>query len=215
MIQERRRSREQIHEEKMANARTAKTTSISTVPALLQGEDRAAYEKLLTDVTAALSPADVIEELWVYDVADCGWEILRLRRLKADLIAANLHHGVEEVVKPLIRGEGLDLYPESKLASDWRARKPEAMEQVDSLLKSSEQGMEAVVAQTFAIELEQIERIERMIMHAEVRRNAALRELDRHREALARKLKIEQIEDAEFTEVPGQEVMDEAKDRAA
>jgi ActR/RegA family two-component response regulator len=89
------------------------------------------------------------------------------------------------------------------------------MEQVDSLLKSSEQGMEAVVAQTFAIELEQIERIERMIMHAEVRRNAALRELDRHREALARKLKIEQIEDAEFTEVPGQEVMDEAKDRAA
>jgi hypothetical protein len=215
MIQERRRSREQIHEEKMANARTAKTTSISTVPALLQGEDRAAYEKLLTDVTAALSPADVIEELWVYDVADCGWEILRLRRLKADLIAANLHHGVEEVVKPLIRGEGLDLYPESKLASDWRARKPEAMEQVDSLLKSSEQGMEAVVAQTFAIELEQIERIERMIMNAEVRRNAALRELDRHREALARKLKIEQVEDAEFTEVPAQEVVEEAEDRAA
>jgi hypothetical protein len=193
----------------------AQTTSISTVPALLQGEDRAAYEKLLTDVTAALSPADVIEELWAYDVANCSWEISRLRRLKADLIAANLHHGVEEVLKPLIRGEGLDLYPESKLASDWRARKPEAMEQVDSLLKCSEQGMEAVVAQTFAIELEQIERIERMIMNAEVRRNAALRELDRHREALARKLKIEQVEDAEFTEVPAQEVVEEAEDRAA
>jgi hypothetical protein len=189
----------------------AQTTSISTVPALLQGEDRAAYEKLLTVVTAALSPADVIEELWAYDVANCSWEISRLRRLKADLIAANLHHGVE----PLIRGEGLDLYPESKLASDWRARKPEAMEQVDSLLKCSEQGMEAVVAQTFAIELEQIERIERMIMNAEVRRNAALRELDRHREALARKLKIEQVEDAEFTEVPAQEVVEEAEDRAA
>jgi hypothetical protein len=193
----------------------AQTTSISTVPALLQGEDRAAYEKLLTVVTAALSPADVIEELWAYDVANCSWEISRLRRLKADLIAANLHHGVEEVLKPLIRGEGLDLYPESKLASDWRARKPEAMEQVDSLLKCSEQGMEAVVAQTFAIELEQIERIERMIMNAEVRRNAALRELDRHREALARKLKIEQVEDAEFTEVPAQEVVEEAEDRAA
>jgi butyrate kinase len=41
--------------------------------------------------------------------------------------------------------------------------------------------MDAVMAQTLSISLDEIERIDRMIATAEVRRNAILREVDRHR----------------------------------
>lgn len=65
--------------------------------------------------------------------------------------------------------------------------------------------MDAVMAQTLAIKLDAIERIDRMIMSAEARRNAVLREMDRHRSALADALRraTENVRDAEFTEVGG------------
>ena len=45
-----------------------------------------------------------------------------------------------------------------------------------------------------------VERIDHMIMQAEARRNSIIRELDRHRDAVARRLRatISDIEDADF-----------------
>jgi hypothetical protein len=34
-------------------------------PALLEGENKAAYDELLTQVTAAVKPKDILEEFWV------------------------------------------------------------------------------------------------------------------------------------------------------
>lgn len=63
---------------------------------------------------------------------------------------------------------------------------------------------EAINAQTLVINLETFEMIDHSIMQTEARRNAVLREVDRHREALARRLREASatIEDAEFTELP-------------
>jgi hypothetical protein len=46
-----------------------------------------------------------------------------------------------------------------------------------------------------------------MIMQAEVRRNMMLREIDRHRDVLARRLveAATEIEDAEFKKIPSEE----------
>ena len=58
------------------------------------------------------------------------------------------------------------------------------------------------MAQALHIRLNDIERIDRMIMNAEARRNTVLREIDRHRAALADALRraTENVRDAEFTE---------------
>jgi hypothetical protein len=61
-------------------------------------------------------------------------------------------------------------------------------------------GLEGVVAQGLCIELDFLERIDRMIMAAEARRNAALREIDRHRATLGRQLRQAVLE-AEAQEV--------------
>lgn len=44
---------------------------------------------------------------------------------------------------------------------------------------------DAVMAQTLALKIDQVERIDRVIADAEARRNVALREIDRHRATLA------------------------------
>ena len=69
---------------------------------VLEGEDAAAYDALLERVAGAVDPADVLEEIWVRDVVDLAWDALRLRRLKASLMTAASHEGLESVLTPLL-----------------------------------------------------------------------------------------------------------------
>ena len=48
-------------------------------PPLLDGESQEVYDTLLARVTGAVSPKDIIEEIWVHDIVNLVWEILRLR----------------------------------------------------------------------------------------------------------------------------------------
>src|SRR5262249_7210316 len=56
------------------------------------------------------------------------------------------------------------------------------------------------LAQTFCLKVNDIERIEHMMALAEARRNATLREIDRHRQTLGQKLRRgpQQLEDGQF-----------------
>jgi hypothetical protein len=66
--------------------------------------------------------------------------------------------------------------------------------------------IENVMAETLVLKLDEVERIDHIISRAEARRVSILREMDRHRTALATSLRqaTQAIEDAEFSEVPGQ-----------
>jgi len=55
-------------------------------PLLLEGEDAAAYDKLLARVCAAIKPVDVIDEMLIADILALEWEVLRWRRLKRTLM---------------------------------------------------------------------------------------------------------------------------------
>src|SRR5215207_4484836 len=80
----------------------ANTTHGLGPPVLLEGEDQAHYTELLQKVTAAVEPGDIIEEFWVRDVVDLLWEALRLRRLKAALLASSLAGGLKRVLLPAV-----------------------------------------------------------------------------------------------------------------
>ena len=60
--------------------------------------------------------------------------------------------------------------------------------------------MDAVAAATFSARIGEFERIDRMTMGAEARRNAGLHELERHRAGLAQRLRrtLQDIEHAEL-----------------
>jgi hypothetical protein len=170
-------------------------------PPLLEGEDADAYDALYGQIRTAVAPRDVLEEIWARDVIDNLWETLRLRRLKVSFMRASAHEGVARLLGPrttiLERG----------LVGRWAARERAAINKVDGLLKQAGLDQEAIAAQTLALKLDTIERIERMIMQTEGRRNMMLREIDRHRDVLAQRLReaATEIEDAEFEEIPSAE----------
>jgi ribosomal protein L12E/L44/L45/RPP1/RPP2 len=170
-------------------------------PVLLEGEDIGEYERLLARVTAAVVPADIIEEFWVRDVVDLVWEALRLRRLKASLLLSSTAAGLQKVLAPIVRYSEL---PE--LVKAWYGRDKSALQKVTKLLEQAGLTMDHVMAETLSAKLDDVERIDRMIANAEARRHVVLREIDRHRAAVAARLRAagEAIEEGEFEEVPGQ-----------
>ena len=168
---------------------------------LIRGEEVSGYDALLARVSSAVKPAGILEEIWVRDVVDLVWDAVRLRRLKVGLMAASAHEGMQKVLL------GLDAPDFTGLAKRWAAREEDAVAEVEALLASAGLTMDAVMAQTLRVRIDEIERIDRMITAAEARRNAALHELARHRAHFAAILRraaqdvendAEGIADAEF-----------------
>ena len=167
-------------------------------PPIIYGEAKDAYDAFFARVQASVQPKDIFEEIWVRDVVDLVWWSRRLRRLMDSLLVATTQEAITAVMRPIIGDVGA-----LKLAHGWAWREPESVEKLQSYLRQTELSMDVVMAQALHIRLNDIERIDRMIMNADASRNAVLREIDRRRAALADALRraTENVRDAEFTEV--------------
>jgi hypothetical protein len=88
----------------------------------------------------------------------------------------------------------------TELAERYVRHEPAATKRVNELLVSGSRTMHDLMREGFPIELDEIERIDRLITIAETRRNMSLRELDRRRAALGEALrrKVQEVEEAEF-----------------
>ena len=126
---------------------------------------------------------------------DLTLEVFRLRRLTANLIKANEYQGLRETLAPLVGRSQAET-----LAEGWAARKSDVIEEVNKTLTSAGLTNDTILAQTFSLKVNDIERIQNMIALAEARRNATLREIDRHRQTLGQKLRraAQQLEHGEF-----------------
>lgn len=177
-------------------------------PPVIAGEDANEFAELLARVREGVKPVGIIEEIWVRDVVELVWDIRRLRRLKANLLQANAHKGLQRLLKPLVD------WPESdRLSEAWAARQGNAVRKVDRLLATAGLTMDAVMAETFAILASELDCMEDLIALAERRLAAALREIDRHREVLADALKsaAKEAEDAQFEDIAPPRALSEAR----
>jgi hypothetical protein len=171
------------------------------LPVFLTGEDEKAYFELLSCVSDAVKPADILDKILVEDYVDFARDVVRLRRLRAELVISTIDQGLKRLLLPLLHsganGEfvpSASRHPYSSMeAKDWAerylARDPEAIKKVDDLLKGAGLTKDAVAAHTLVANLRQIDCIDRMIMAASQRRDAVLREIDRRRASLADKLR--------------------------
>ena len=75
-------------------------------------------------------------------------------------------------------------------------RKPGAIKLIDGLLDSAGSSIDALMVRTVRDQLDNIERIDRLITIAETRRNAMLREIDRRRAMLSEALR-RQVQEVE------------------
>ena len=186
----------------LAAAADSERISVFGPPPLLPGEDPAAYHALDERVRAPVDPRDMLEEIWVRDIVDRLWEILRLRRLKAKAMQALAHEGLAKLLRALT-----GTWSNEELVSGWIKRDRAAVLRVKALLKEAGFDEETIAAQTLLDNLAAFEKIDRSIMQAEARRDAAFREIERRRDLVAARLRnaVRAIEDAEFKEVSGPE----------
>jgi len=164
-------------------------------PPLLEGEDLAVYNELLARITARVKPADILEEIWVFDVVNLTWEVARWRRLQQHLIKASTHTGVQAVMGPMQTEPGEALL----LSLGWASGSAGAINKVKERLASANLSVDAITALTVANKISEIERIDRLAMNAEMRRNTALREIERHRATFGEALRAatDEVVDAE------------------
>jgi hypothetical protein len=159
---------------------------------LILGEDETLYDELLARVTHAVGPRDIIEDIWVKDVVDEVWEAQRLRRLKAALLrTAGKPHLVRilttatdpQTERPLTPA-GAELSAISCLQGD-----EQSLAEVADMLTDVALDFDAIMAQTLSGRIEIIEKIDRLITSSDARRDKALSNVDRRREAFARRLR--------------------------
>jgi hypothetical protein len=164
---------------------------------LIDGEDGTNYDVILERISADVAPQDFVEEIWVRNVVDLVWESVRLRRLKSQLLHAAAHEGLTKVLKPMLGWADAD-----ELSGNWAAGDKEAVSEVKELLGGAGLTIDAVMAQTLAARIDDVERIDRMVIVAEVRRDAVLREIRSRRAAFGQALhRAGQAIDAEFEDV--------------
>ena len=53
---------------------------------VLEGEDQDGYSGLLEEVRRQVTPKDAIERIYVRDIVDLTWELMRYRRIKVALL---------------------------------------------------------------------------------------------------------------------------------
>jgi hypothetical protein len=171
---------------------------------LLPGEQEAEYATHVARIVAAAQPRDAIEDLLSRDVIDLSWEVLRLRRLKAGLLRAAVSSSIYRVMCRL-GYEDVDAW---KLASNWAAERKAAQKEVAGALRTAQLTMDDVMAETLEDKIDSFERFDRLLASSEVRRNNALREIERHRAALGAAVRqvIDDVQDAEFRDVETGEV---------
>ena len=177
---------------------------VAIAPApVLPGENEPHYITMAERIIEETQPKDSIEEFLIRDVLDLTWEILRVRRLKTGVLRASLGSGVRMVLDEIGHGSPHAFGYNEGLGERWAAGNKSARREVDAALRKARLTIDELLAKTAEEKIDVLERLDRMLASAEVRRNNALREIGRHREALGAAIRaaINEVEVVEFREV--------------
>jgi len=160
---------------------------------LVLGEAAPDYDELLSRIMTAVKPTDTIETLWAKDVADLMWEAQRYRRIKAGLLMQAGRQALTDhlaQVKDAGKIEGERQLTVSKLVAAYVEGNSTAVAEVSRILHSRGFDIDMLMAQALTQRLADVERVDRLIASADARRNRALSEIDRRRDAFARRLRM-------------------------
>jgi hypothetical protein len=120
-------------------------------------------------------PGDIVEEIWSSDIVNLTWEIWRIRRMMSKLIAEAIAEILPSILSPITKADAHSEWMKA-LIKGWSANRPSAIRRVDKYLASANVSFDVVNVHAFLSEIDNVERLDRLITIAEARRNAAIRE---------------------------------------
>jgi hypothetical protein len=164
----------------------------SFLPPVLITEDANEQREIWRALIQEIKPTNIIERMYVADIASIAFDTLRLRRSKTEITNIGFRAALQDVLTRLLREPGQDGWyvprEAENLALQWFTSK-KAREEVSEIL--SKFGLNEAVIEGEAIRRSatDLDRLERMLNSLEVRRTRALCCVAEYRASLAHQLR--------------------------
>jgi hypothetical protein len=152
-------------------------------PPVLSFEDRQAYDHLMARLVLEWKPGNIAEWMFVRDIADISWEIRRHRRAITNVFAISFRDALAEVLTDVLPNSmpWVERSELSKVMADMWFEGPKQQKKVKSELMKYGLDPEAVVAHTYTVKAEVLDKMHRLLALAEARRTAITRNFNEYR----------------------------------
>ena len=157
-------------------------------PASFENADE--YDQILNGVTDALEPRDFIEASFVKDMTDHYWEARRCKRVITTILNGSIREAIVRIIKMARYQAQFDF------SSDDDALGSEANRIIETGIEKNKAfqadlrklslDVSAVTDAAYLDNVDEIERLQRLIANVEGRRLVTLREFDRYRASTSR-----------------------------
>lgn len=158
---------------------------------VLATESKNEFDQLRAEFNEAIKPRDLIERMYILEIASIAWEIVRLRRYQTAMINAGIRNALGSALMPLLP-EGQEFGEKVASANELvrGAFSDQAIRtKVLELLNQNQQDESAIEAEGIRDSFEDFERIVRLLATQESRRDRALRQIFAYRNGFAQRLR--------------------------
>jgi len=150
------------------------------------------FDRIRTALNSEIRPNGIIEHMYVADIAQLIWEILRLRRCKGLIINLAFREALEELAAQLLRDPGQSSFhvkdEAEKLAKAWFS-KDIAKKKISDLLNYFHLDESAIEAEAIRRSVADTELLDRLLASIEARRDKALRRIAEYRSDVGRQMR--------------------------
>jgi hypothetical protein len=161
-------------------------------PPMLISESADEQAEIRRALKQEIKPINIIDKMYVDDIASIMFQVLRLRRCETGIINSNFRPALQSLLARLLRepGQFEDYVPVEveALALAWFSDK-KAKEKVSQILSRFHLDESAIEAEAIRRSSADLERIESLLASLELRRTRALGCIAEYRAILARQLK--------------------------
>jgi hypothetical protein len=164
----------------MSNDSPTGSSPIPLVPRLITESDEE-FERIRQALNEELQPVGIIEQMYVEEIADVVWEIVRLKRCKAGVTNLAFHDASANLLFRLMQA-GPDV------ARGWISD-PEIAKQVESELATYKLDGSVIIAEAIRKSSYDLELIENLLASLETRRDKALVRIAQYRGELGAMLR--------------------------
>jgi hypothetical protein len=158
---------------------------------LLITESAAEFYSIHAALNREIRSRGIIEQMYVADIAQLVWEILRLRRCKASIINLAFRAALEKLGFQFLRAPGQfeSVRDEAEeLADEWFSN-DDAKKKMSDLLASFDLDESAIEAEAIRSSAADIELLDKLLASLESRRDKALRRIAEYRNDFGREMR--------------------------
>ncbi|MBR0903934.1 hypothetical protein [Bradyrhizobium liaoningense] len=165
----------------------SKQFDLSTLQSsLLITESKEAFACLERELAREIQPKNIVERIFLADIAACAWEMMRLRRCRDHIINLAFESAISEVLDRVLGPPETAAECEARAAleRDWFT-KPEARREIAKRLAAFQLDEGVIEAAAISSQADQLERLDRMISAQQARLHRAFGAIADYREAFA------------------------------